>query len=227
MPQSSQAFRAAVFLALVASVFLIDVPALSETQRGERPPTHALAARDTMLRLRPHRSAIRSGIESSIDATISSGASSCFEWDVVTAGEHLFRVFSDPVYDSARHRVIRFGGLGYGTGPTNDVWVQDLDSGAGWARLETAGTPPTPRYGHCSIYDPIRDRFIIFGGDRGFCDPEYQKNCQVNEVWALTLSGVPTWQQLAIAGPLPERRWAASAIYDPVRDRMIVWGGNR
>jgi hypothetical protein len=57
---------------------------------------------------------------------------------------------------------------------------------------------------------------IVFGG----ADNDY-----MGDVWALSLSGNPTWTRLFPSGGPPGPRGFHSAIYDPVGDRMIVYGG--
>jgi hypothetical protein len=58
---------------------------------------------------------------------------------------------------------------------------------------------------------------VVFGG----IDVDYL----TNDAWALSLSGSPTWASLAPTGTWPSRRYGQSAIYDPVRDRMVVFAG--
>ena len=43
---------------------------------------------------------------------------------------------------------------------------------------------------------------------------------------ALSLAGTPAWSALAPSGTPPSWRYMHSAIYDPVRDRMVVFGGS-
>src|SRR2546426_990241 len=77
--------------------------------------------------------------------------------------------------------------------------------------------PPRERLGDSGIHDPLRDRMILFGGS-GDRDT-------LNEVWELSLSGSPAWTALAPSGPSPTPRSGHTAVYDPVRDRMLVFGG--
>src|SRR5262249_57961539 len=46
-----------------------------------------------------------------------------------------------------------------------------------------------------------------------------------NEVWALNLDGTADWEQLMPSGPQPTGSIHPLVAYDPVRDRMIVYGG--
>lgn len=127
------------------------------------------------------------------------------------------RQYQGMVLQSTRDRLVVFGGQGPG-GVKGDVWALPLSGDSSWTRVETSGPSPAPRYGHSTIYDPKRDRLVIFGGyDSG---PSL-----LNDVWALSLGAVPTWQQL---GPFPVSPSARSwhhAVYDPYGDRMLVFGG--
>lgn len=120
------------------------------------------------------------------------------------------------IYDPVRDRMIVFAGFD-GDLYLNDVWALTLSGTPTWSELATAGTPPSPRYRQSAIYDPVRDRMVIFGG--WFSGDGY------NDTWALSLSGTPTWSELVPDGTPPSRRISHTAIYDPVRDRMIVFGG--
>lgn len=117
------------------------------------------------------------------------------------------------VYDPVRNRILVIGGSGDDS--FNDVWELSLDGAPQWTLLTPAGTPPSPRFNHTVVYDPIRDRIVLFGG--GWPD-------HPNDTWELTLSGTPTWSPI-ITSTRPSGRGEHSAIYDPVRDRMIVFGG--
>src|SRR5205809_341396 len=73
---------------------------------------------------------------------------------------------------------------------------------------------PSVRAAHSAIYDPVRDRMIVFAG--------YLVS---NDVWALSLSGPPVWTQHTPAGMPDACRYAHSALYDPVHDRILDFGG--
>jgi hypothetical protein len=46
-------------------------------------------------------------------------------------------------------------------------------------------------------------------------------------VWALSLGETPTWTPLAPGGPILDERCGYTALYDPVRDRALIFGGAR
>mgnify|MGYP003694344655 CR=1 FL=1 len=140
----------------------------------------------------------------------------------------------------------------------------------GLERAHPAGSPPSARYGHTAIYDPVRDRMVVFGGYDGeppqrrvgarrsrgarpgarsprgepavraaadtrrsttrcatawWCSGDMTAPASTTR-WALSLAGSPAWSALAPAGSAPSARSCTLAIYDPVRDRMVVFGGN-
>ncbi len=118
------------------------------------------------------------------------------------------------VYDAARDRMVAFGGMS--STRRNDVWVLPLSSATGWHQMLVGGTPPSARDGHTAVYDPVNDRMVVFGGfDTG----------HRNDVWTLSFAGVPTWLQILPGGSPPAPRVGHAAVYDPVRQRMIVIGG--
>ena len=118
--------------------------------------------------------------------------------------------------DSRAERFIVFGGAGSPSG-NNDTWAFSLRSTTGWSPLMTAGELPPPRAGAAAIYDPVQNRFVIFGGIGG---TDY-----LNDTWALSLDDPPRWTRLEPSGDPPAARSDHTAVYDPVRNRMIVHGG--
>src|SRR5262245_11281982 len=67
-------------------------------------------------------------------------------------------------YDSARHRLVLFGGYSARLGESRlgDTWEWDGDI---WRRVSTTG--PSPRAGHAMAYDSARGRVVLFGGYDG------------------------------------------------------------
>ncbi|MGH7725154.1 MAG: Kelch repeat-containing protein [Candidatus Eiseniibacteriota bacterium] len=121
------------------------------------------------------------------------------------------------VYDPVRDRMIVFGGETGGTLLTNEVWTFSLAEGR-WAPLAVAaGAAPTARSYASGIYDPLRDRLVIYGG--------LDQSGLPGDAWTLTLTGTPTWRLISTPGLRPLARDRAACAYDPVPDRMIVFGG--
>lgn len=149
-------------------------------------------------------------------------ASGCWEALSTDSGPTA-RIGSSMVYDSARNRMILFGGHDRVGLYETDTWTLNLDGNSTWQILATEGNPPTPRHSHVAVYDPVRDRMIVFGGSVG-----QDGNFSIqNDTWELSLQGTPRWRQLTPSGSLPIGRYNHTAIYDPVRDRMVVFGGWR
>jgi hypothetical protein len=120
------------------------------------------------------------------------------------------------IYDSVRDRMVVFGGYD-NSGRRNDVWALSLAGTPAWTQLTPSGTPPNARFRHRAIYDPVRDRMVVFGG--------YDGSFTLNNDWALSLADPLAWTELTPLGTLPSARYFHSAIYDPVRDCMVVFGG--
>ncbi len=95
-----------------------------------------------------------------------------------------------------------------------------------WVQVQPQGTPPPGRINNTSVYDPISDRMIVFGGNdiAGCCE-------STNDLWVLTSAngrgGWRSWIQELPKGASgsPPATAAASAVYDPLSNRMIVFGG--
>ena len=118
------------------------------------------------------------------------------------------------IFDPVRHRLVTFGGRPYPS-YSNDVWTFDLQGN--WAKLTPTGTPPAARNAHTSIYDPVRDRMLVYGGT--------DSANVYGDVWALSLSGSPAWTQVVTGGGPPTARAQHVAVYDSQRDRMVIHGG--
>jgi hypothetical protein len=151
-------------------------------------------------------------------------------WQQLTVGGTLPRprCSQSSVYDQLNNRTIVFGGnpdTGFCYQDLNDVWVLTNADGtggtAGWTQLSPTGTPPSVRSSASAIYDQANNRMILYGGNE-------QCESADSDLWVLTnangLGGTPGWIQLSPAGG-PGPRTLHSATYDPVNNRMILFGG--
>ena len=123
-------------------------------------------------------------------------------------------------FDAAGDRAVMFGGVVNLAQNvlSNETFFMDVSGSGAWTPLAVSDTPPSARQWHSMVYDPVRNRMVIFGGKSA-------DGTLLNDVWQLSLSGSPAWTQLAPTGTPPAPRSAHCAAYDPVNDRMIVFGG--
>jgi hypothetical protein len=121
------------------------------------------------------------------------------------------------IYDPIGHRMIFYGGE---DGPTwNHTWSFDLQT-LRWTDLTDSMAPR--REDHTAIYDSQKKRMVVFGG---------QDNDELsNEIWAFDLDPASQrfqqWQKLPAAGDrLPVARYDHAAVYDSLKNRMVIYGG--
>lgn len=87
-----------------------------------------------------------------------------------------------------------------------------------WRKVTTSDAP-SPRYGHAMVTDESANQIVLFGGrtESGVSD----------ETWVLSLNGLgstASWRKLTPpTAPLP--RFGHSMTYDPVRQRVVLTGG--
>ncbi len=136
-------------------------------------------------------------------------------WTQVGGGGTPGRQDAAGIFDPVRNRLISFGGQWYPSAYFNDVWAFDL--AGNWGQINPSGPPPAARMGHTVIYDSVRDRMLVFGGVNG--------GGPRNDVHALSLA-TSTWSPVATTGGPPAARQWHVAVYDNLRDRMVIQGGS-
>jgi len=95
-------------------------------------------------------------------------------------------------------------------------------TGAGWTNLSTNGTPPA-WVDPTMAYDPIDGYTVLFGGASGACSGP--GHCQPeNSTWILL--GANWTNATTTAGPAPSPRVGAGFVSDPLRDRLVLFGGS-
>jgi hypothetical protein len=128
------------------------------------------------------------------------------------------------VYDAQADRMLIFGGSTSDSyyGATNDVWELQLRGLPEWRLVTTTGVRPKPRRSGTAIFDPLRNRMVIYGG----FDAVPGSDEFMGDVWALDFNtDPPAWTELHPGGTQPSGRVTTPAVYDPLHDRMIVYGG--
>lgn len=125
--------------------------------------------------------------------------------------------------DEARHQAYLFGGNCDTTANnqidrlSNGLWRMTLGNDAAWQRLPSRGGPLLGRSQASLVHDRLRDRLVLFGGQR--------VGTMTNEVWTYSLIDTLGWTRLTITGLLPRQRASHGAVYDSIGDRMVVFGG--
>ena len=109
-------------------------------------------------------------------------------------------------YDSARGRVVLFGGSD--SHHKGDTWEWNWVS---WTRVATTG--PSPRDGHAMAYDAARKKVVLFGGYGA-------SGTHLGDTWEW--DGV-SWTLVATSGP--SRRTDAEMAFDGTRGKVILFGG--
>ncbi|HRI12620.1 MAG TPA: kelch repeat-containing protein, partial [Verrucomicrobiota bacterium] len=118
------------------------------------------------------------------------------------------------VYDTARQRLVVFGGYSdVGNTYLNDTW---LFNGSNWVMAATT-VAPSIRSAFHMVYDPVRQKVLLFGG----YNPQVGR---LNDTW--TWDGT-NWAQLNPA-TVPDARYGAAIAFDNTagRQQAVMFGGN-
>lgn len=119
------------------------------------------------------------------------------------------RIEHKMVYDSARQRVVLFGGYGP-SAALDDTWEWD---GTNWTEVSPASPAlsPAARTGFMMAYDAARNETILYGGAGSFSD-----------TWAW--NGTVWTEKTPASNP---GNWSHGAMtYDPARQVIVLYGGN-
>jgi len=110
-------------------------------------------------------------------------------------------------YDPLRGRTVLFGGERNYSDPLQDTWEHDEN---GWFAIAASGAPPV-RSGHGMTFDGRRT--VMFGGRN-------QNQMLAPLTW---MYDGQAWS--SVAGSAPGVRYGTAMAYDPVRDRVVLFGG--
>lgn len=147
-----------------------------------------------------------------------SGSTNCSDDRVNPSNVPDRRAYHVMIYDSYHGKLLVHAG-DYEGALGDDIYTSG-DDGANWSEILNLSLA---RMKHTAIYDPTLHRMVVFGGN---IDESTEQ--LVNDAWELSLGtpGTEAWTQLTPAGTAPTVREDHAAAFDPVQDRMIVFGGH-
>lgn len=127
----------------------------------------------------------------------------------------LARKGCNGIYDEKKRRIIIFGGINSNI-VFSDTWAYYIDKNS-WKKIKSDNSP-SARCNFSSIYYPIRNFMIIYGG--------FSINGRLGDLWAFDLNN-NQWYEIHQGISMPKKRCSHSAIYDSKLNRMIIYGGTK
>lgn len=133
---------------------------------------------------------------------------STLTWSPVSKEGLSTRECSSMVYDSARDKIVLFGGTGLSL--NNDTWEWSGEDRR-WMQIVTKNSP-IGRYGHAMVYDSNRERVVLYGGTT---------NTDVlGDTWEFDGND---WLRIQIDGPGTRR--FPKMVYDSARKKTVLFSG--
>lgn len=126
------------------------------------------------------------------------------------------RIGSMGAIDPARDRFVVYGGNDR-EDYYEDTFTFDFESLAWFEYPEPEVVPSRRAFGR-ALHDAPRDRILFFGGNR--------EGDFYNETWAFTLDN-GRWTRLEVEDPRPSTRNTCLFVHDTLRDRFIVFSGQK
>ena len=154
-----------------------------------------------------------------------------FRWRDLTDSTSPAREDHTAIYDSRGRRMVIFGGRdNTGTIDYVNEWnlpALDLDPQSRtfekWVELKSGETHAPGRSDHTAIYDPVKNRMVIYGGW------DKQTHQYLDDTWAYSFADSPdsagAWKKIKAKESHPPRRRHVVGVYDEGRHWFIVFGG--
>lgn len=134
------------------------------------------------------------------------------------------RIDHTMTYDSARGKLVLFGGQKRQGYNLNDVWEFD---GTEWEPVEPAtAVVPTGQHSARIVYDSTRERSVLLPGSQ--TRPNNETGPFDGQVYAWLgdrWETLPGDHEAVFGTDMFDERWDFGAAYDPARDRVVVFGG--
>ncbi|HET6149520.1 MAG TPA: kelch repeat-containing protein [Polyangia bacterium] len=151
------------------------------------------------------------------DTWVWNGARGSWTEQTPSEGNNFPRVGNAMVYDPVRKKTLLFGGWQ----PSGMLFLGDTWEWDGATQTWTERTPstaPSARYGHAMVWDPDRQRVVLFGG-------KDLNNQRKNDLWEWDGASA-TWMTRAQGGTIPTARYGHKMAYDVVRKTVVLRSGN-
>lgn len=136
------------------------------------------------------------------------------------------------IYDPGLDRLAIFGGKTYTFGCPSRSYIPHYAPGMalstpdGADRQVVAGTPL--RAGFAATLDEARHRLLMFGGEvatfLGCNDSPSFNRSRFGDIQEFSLNSSEAWRVLPSAVTAPSARHGSQAIYDALRDRLVLFG---
>lgn len=121
--------------------------------------------------------------------------------------------------DRRRNRLVLFPGRArLGSAEAGPVLTSPMDDRLRWS-VSNSPVQPAHVFEGIAVLDSLDDRLLTFGGFRS-----EGGGLASDTVWEYSL-GADRWQPLEVSGEHPASRGAASALLDPSRARVLMFGG--
>ncbi len=129
-------------------------------------------------------------------------------WTLIHSGGLFPRQSAPLAYDSARDRLVVYGGWSSSLGYLSATWEWDRTS---WIPIQTSSLQPPARAGHGMVYDEQRQRTVLYGG--------YNQSGPFGDTWEWDGEN---WARVAASGPSAAYA-GISMAYDPLRARVLLY----
>src|SRR6185437_7302641 len=128
--------------------------------------------------------------------------------------------FPSAAIDFSQSTMYVFGGWSE-LGPTNDLYRIALGAPMPhWEKIGPQGPLPSPRNGAPMVFDRVKRRLIVCGGDGG-TNKDFRP---LADRWQFDLA-TSLWKVLPDSGEAPPARWNGSMTVDPISQKAYLYGG--
>jgi hypothetical protein len=127
------------------------------------------------------------------------------------------------VFDSARNKIVLFGGRSGSGYNFEDTWEYDTTTST-WTNVSMAGSHPSARCQQVMAYEKSTGKVLLFGGGRSDVNSYNGAGiaASLGETWEWDAS--TGWTQIATTGS-PSGRHDSAMVWDTARNLAVLFGG--